>query len=609
MTYLLVTNIMMLNAEYTPDTPDTEDTKPIYKILVSDRNYEKWEIFDTTKFDKVDVNIQPFENKLFSNDIFQLDDQNNISIIHSSIRNVVSIPGVLILNGNKTYGRENKTNSKQGKLLYKCIPDDVRIPEFLVPYELKNIGFSKVFQNMYVTFNFSEWTDKHPMGKLDNVIGPVDILENFYEYQLYCKSLHASIQKFQKDAKKTIQNKSYEEIIENIKDTYPNIQDRTDKTKWNIITIDPLNSQDFDDGFSVIDLDDDRKQLSIYISNVTIWLDVLNLWSSFSRRISTIYLPDKKRPMLPTILSDCLCSLQQNVKRIAFVMDIIVDNEDICEIHYNNAIINVNKNYVYEDPKLLGDKTYHHILNITQIISKNTKYKYMNHIKNSHDIVCYLMILMNYHCAKTLLETKTGIFRTTIVNKNIVVPDNLPDDVNKFIKIWNSASGQYMNGNEIENTRHEMLNIDAYIHITSPIRRLVDLLNMIKIQKRTSIELTEKAEIFYEKWLNELDYINTTMRTIRKVQCECSLLDLCHNQPEIMDKEYQGYLFDKINRNDGLFQYIIYLPELKLTSKITLREHYDHFQMEYFKLYLFNNEDKFKKKIRLHLVSRVNNHV
>lgn len=606
MTYLLVTNIMMLNAEY---TPDTEDTQPIYKILVSDRNYEKWEIFDTTKFDKVDVNIQPFENKLFSNDIFQLDDQNNISIIHSSIRNVVSIPGVLILNGNKTYGRENKTNSKQGKLLYKCIPDDVRIPEFLVPYELKNIGFSKVFQNMYVTFNFSEWTDKHPMGKLDNVIGSVDILENFYEYQLYCKSLHASIQKFQKDAKKTIQNKSYEEIIENIKDTYPNIQDRTDKTKWNIITIDPLNSQDFDDGFSVIDLDDDRKQLSIYISNVTIWLDVLNLWSSFSRRISTIYLPDKKRPMLPTILSDCLCSLQQNVKRIAFVMDIIVDNEDICEIHYNNAIINVNKNYVYEDPKLLGDKTYHHILNITQIISKNTKYKYMNHIKNSHDIVCYLMILMNYHCAKTLLETKTGIFRTTIVNKNIVVPDNLPDDVNKFIKIWNSASGQYMNGNEIENTRHEMLNIDAYIHITSPIRRLVDLLNMIKIQKRTSIELTEKAEIFYEKWLNELDYINTTMRTIRKVQCECSLLDLCHNQPEIMDKEYQGYLFDKINRNDGLFQYIIYLPELKLTSKITLREHYDHFQMEYFKLYLFNNEDKFKKKIRLHLVSRVNNHV
>lgn len=581
---------------------DTEYTKYIYKILVSDRNYDKWEIFDTTKFDKVDINIRPFENKLFSNDIFKIDKQNNISIIHSSVRNVVSIPGVLILNGNKTFGRENKTNSKQGRLLYKCIPDDVRIPQFLVPYELKNIGFSKVFQNMYVTFNFYEWNDKHPIGKLDNVIGPVDSLENFYEYQLYCKSLNASIQQFQKDTKKTIKNKSYEEIIETIKHTYPNIQDRTDKTKWNIITIDPPNSQDFDDGFSIIDINDETKQLSIYISNVTIWLDILNLWNSFSRRISTIYLPDKKRPMLPTSLSDCLCSLQQNVKRVAFVMDIIIHKEEIIEIQYNNAIINVNTNYVYEEPNLLQDEVYHRILNITQIISKKSKYKYINHIKNSHDIVCYLMILMNYHCAKTLLQSKTGIFRTTIINKNIDVPDNLPEDINKFIRIWNSSYGQYMNGSEITDTRHEMLNIDAYVHITSPIRRLVDLLNMIKIQKNISVELTENAELFYEKWLNELDYINTTMRTIRKVQCECSLLDLCNNNPEIMDKEYTGYLFDKINRNDGLFQYIIYLPELKLTSKITLRENYNNFQKEYFKLYLFNNEDKFKKKIRLHLV-------
>ena len=32
--------------------------------------------------------------------------------------------------------------------------------------------------------------------------------------------------------------------------------------------------------------------------------DHLNIWESFSRRVSTIYLPDRKRPMLPTILSD-----------------------------------------------------------------------------------------------------------------------------------------------------------------------------------------------------------------------------------------------------------------------------------------------------------------
>jgi exoribonuclease R len=63
-------------------------------------------------------------------------------------------------------------------------------------------------------------------------------------------------------------------------------------------------------------------------------MDVLNLWDSFSRRISTIYLPDKKRPMLPTILSDCLCSLQENVRRVAFVMDVFIKENEIIDIKF-----------------------------------------------------------------------------------------------------------------------------------------------------------------------------------------------------------------------------------------------------------------------------------
>ena len=126
---------------------------------------------------------------------------------------------------------------------------------------------------------------------------------------------------------------------------------------------------------------------------------------------------------------------------------------------------------------------------------------------------------------------------------------------------------------------------------------------MIKFQKSLNmIQLSDKADEFYEKWLNQLEYINTTMRSIRKIQCDCSLLDLCYNSPEIMEKEYDGYLFDKINRNDGLYQYIIFLPELKLSSRITSRENYENFENKKFKLYLFNDEEKFKRKIRLQLL-------
>ena len=194
------------------------------------------------------------------------------------------------------------------------------------------------------------------------------------------------------------------------------------------------------------------------------------------------------------------------------------------------------------------------------------------------------------------------------MKRECTVPDSLPEDVAKYIKIWNSASGQYIDGTLVTNSdtssvRHELLDMDAYIHITSPIRRLVDLLNMIKIQSILGlVKLSENVDKFYEKWLRDLEYINTTMRSIRKVQCDCTLLDLCANNADVIDKEYDGYIFDKINRNDGLFQYIVFLPELKLSSRITLRDDFENFESRKFKLFLFNDEESFKRKIRLHLV-------
>ena len=594
----------------------------IYKVHINDRNYGSWTYYNTTDFQQVELSIRPDEYKLLSNDVFSFDSETNltpstvvsgvpsltgalgygslqITIHHSSIRTCTSIPGVIILKNNKTYGR-----APNGKLLYKCIPDDKRLPAFLIPYEIKNIGFSKIYTNHYITFNYVHWDDKHPRGVLTQMIGCVDILDNFYEYQLYCKSLNASIQKFNKDTNTVIKIKPHNDFIDNISAKYPSIEDRSDQKMWKVFTIDPHKSVDFDDGFSIRTIDNGIQQLSIYISNVTVWMDVLNLWESFSRRISTIYLPDRKRPMLPTILSDCLCSLQSNHTRIAFVMDVFIEADTIRDIKYSNCKINVYKNYCYEEPDLLMNDNYKILLELTRKIS--VKYKYINSIRNSHDVVCYLMILMNYHSAKELLRHKNGIFRSTIIKKEFAVPEHIPEDVGKFIKIWNSSSGQYIDVSSVENDEsisHDLLEMDAYIHITSPIRRLVDLLNIIKFQQNSGIiQLSENAANFYNNWLKEIDYINTTMRSIRKVQNDCSLLHYCATTPEVMEKEYSGYAFDKIVRNDGLFQYIVYLPELRLASRVTLRDDIENYSARNFKLYLFHDEDNYKKKIRLQLL-------
>jgi exoribonuclease R len=584
----------------------------LHKINIDNRNYSSWSIFNTNTLEPITIdNFNPSEHKLFSNDVFTYN-ADKLDIIHSSTRINENIPAVLVLADNKTYGRENNRIAGQtytmkmhrGRLLYKCIPDDARIPIFLVPYETKQLGFSKVFNNLYVTIRYKQWHDKHPIGNISQIIGPVDILDNFYEYQLYCKSLNASIQKFNKDTSKAIKSKAlaeqkeHDSFIDAICKKYPQIEDRTD---WKIFTIDPPTTLDYDDGFSLKKLNDNQTLLSIYIANVTIWIDSLNLWSSFSQRISTIYLPDRKRPMLPTILSDGLCSLQAGQRRFAFVMDILLDDKlTILSIKYSNALIKVFKNFAYEEPQLFNDGDYNALFYITKQMSH--RYKYINNVRNSHDVVCYLMIFMNYHCAQHLLKENTGIFRSTIIKKDVELPIDLPAEVSQFIKIWSSSCGQYINleTTKIEDLRHDILEMDAYIHITSPIRRLVDLLNMIKFNFGL-ISLSADAFEFYDKWIKQIDYINITMRAIRKVQADCSLLDTCYNTPDILDKTFDGYCFDKLVRNDGLFQFIVFLPELRLTSKITVRENLENYEKRQYKLFLFNDEEKFKKKIRLHL--------
>lgn len=590
----------------------------LLKIAVENRNYETWTITNANTNEIVSIDINPTDNKLFTNDVFTYND-GNVSIVHSSLRVIDNIPAVLVIDNNTTYGRMktnadgNPVSGNKAKLLYKCVPDDIRMPIFLVPYEIKQVGFSKVLTNIYVTIRYLEWNDKHPIAIISQVIGFVDILDNYYEYLLYCKSLNASIQQFNKGASKAVRDNlsSHDKFIENICSRHPQIENRIDKNIWKIFTVDPPNTMDFDDGFSIRSLNETQTMLSIYISNVSIWMDALNLWGTFSRRISTIYLPDRKRPMLPSILSDILCSLQSGSSRIALVMDLIIENDVITSFRYSNCIIQVSKNYAYEEEALLQDEDYLKVFDITRRLSK--KYKYLSNVRNSHELVCYLMVLMNYNTAQELLKCKNGVFRSAAINKKInieeILPTDLPEDVVKFMKIWNSSAGQYIDISTIEDEnlealiKHDLLEMDAYVHITSPIRRLVDLLNILQLQENLGlIQLSTDAKDFYLKWMSELDYINVTMRAIRKVQADCSLLGLCYNNSEVVEKMYDGYCFDKLARNDGLYQFIVYLPELKLTSKITVRNDMNNFEKHQYKLVLFTEEESFKRKIRLQLI-------
>ena len=569
-----------------------------YKINIDSRNYDSFTFIDVkTMTDEKDIKtVNPLKEKLFNHDIFTIVD-NKCNLLHSTVKSSTYIPGVLVLKNNRKFGRHKQ------KFLYKCIPDDKRLPIFLIPYNMKQ-GFHKNYVNKYVIFKYKNWDNKHPYGELVNVLGNVSSLDTFYEYQLYCKSLYASIQKFTKETMKQLKEHSQDYFIEMIKEKYK-LEDRIGR---DVITIDPKTSKDFDDAFGMIETEVEYI-ISIYITNVTMWLDVLNVWGSFTQRVSTIYLPDRKRPMLPTILSDTLCSLKEDDIKFAFTLDLHINKETFTLTKYNfiNTIIQIRKNYVYDSDNQEKDGLYLNIKKVLTTLNKKKEYKYIDIIQTSHDLIAYLMIWMNYTSAKELVKNKCGLYRSSKMNDTFQPPNDIDINIQKFLKIWNSYGGKYCKYDDLE--RHDMLELDAYVHITSPIRRLVDLLTMMKLQEKLGlVEWGEEASTFYDYWTsdNSIDYINTTMRSIRRVQNDCLLLNICTTNKEILETIYNGFIFDKIKRNDGLYQYMVYLKELNMTNRITTRHDFKNYSFQDFKIYIFHDQERLKHKVRLEIQNKDN---
>ena len=550
------------------------------ELIIANRNYTKWSLNP----ENPSLKINPLNAKLFSGDIINSEGV----AIHSPYRNNVNIPGVLILDG-KTYGRVNDI----GKLLYKCIPNDPTLPCFLIPYEDKIFQFAKKKTNKYIAFKIMSWLDKHPIGQLTNSFGEVTEPENYYQYQLCCKNLQKSLVSFNSFIQLKLKFLANTEITAKFLDKVE------DRRTAHIFSIDPIGCKDVDDaiGFKIIDTH--NSIISIYIANVALILDYLCAWNVFSERVATIYLPNGKIPMLPPSLADDLCSLLAGKDRYAFCLDIHI-NETAAGIVVTNCefkavLINVKKNYYYEEASLLHDKDYVKLLHLTKLINK--EYKYIDDINESHVFIEFYMIFMNYESSKRLLQKKTGIFRSAHKVEPVeAMPEKLSKDIKQFLKSYNTTNCKYCTSDQAQ--AHDLIGagLNSYVHITSPIRRLVDLINLIEIHGEI---MSEGARMFSTVWLTRIDYINKTMKAIRKVQNNCSLLHMyMHtNRGEC----YTGVIFNK-TRDININKFSVYIPALKMVSTIKTDMDLSNYQMVVVSGHLFTDEDNIMKKIRLQIV-------
>jgi exoribonuclease R len=543
------------------------------ELVISDRNYTKNSY--TWVGDQDIPNLDPAKEKMIHGDKVI---DGTISLC-SKFRNE-HIPALLLYSGS-TFGRH------KDKLIYMCVPYNKSLPIFLVPFGEKTVGLSKSKVDYFVTIKYKSWNDKHPTATIQNTLGRVNDMDAYIEYQLICNNIGHPIQKFTKSVftssrKVTLKNI---DLINDILNKFPSIEDRT---KERIISIDPAGCLDIDDAMSYT-----NDKISVYIANVAIWMEYLDLWEAFAERVSTIYLPDRMRPMLPPMLSEGLCSLIPATRKIALAMDMNMDGE---VTGFAIVLIENKIAYAYESKLLNSDNTYQEI---------KKKIEGWNKIKplidepelDSHTVVQYLMLKMNAEVGNTYPDI--GLMFRSFKGKDVIA--NIPSCIKGFIRGWESGGGSYT----FESSRgHDAVtSYKNYSHVTSPIRRIVDLYNCILITQACGITLS-KATHFLDRWGRKICFINSQMKAIKKVQNDVAALHYCLDNYGT-NKEHTGYVI-QVEKKDQLYSTLVHLPEPKLLLRCIRDEEPTMFEAGRYSLYMFNDETTLRRKVRLNFIQITN---
>lgn len=631
----------------------------VHRVLVyiSDRDhYDAYEFATPDGSQRVSLSLEgnlcPRERRWFNRDILDIsfhggwgDSAKKVdaTLVHSPTRESAYIPGVLMLEGGRTYGK----NASGGRSLYRCVPDDRRLPCFLVPYDPQKK--KKKFVNKYVLFRFALWSEKEdvPRGQLVETLGEVDSLEAYYSYQMYRRSLYVDMKELYSRATAALQTS--EEMKDGPavwKRKYPFLED----SGTSAFTMDGPNTVDYDDALSVSREDEEsgHTYVSVFVANVVFPLDQYGLWTAMTRRVATVYLPDKRRPMLPSHLTEQRLSLTAGKPRMCLEFRFRISEEEtapsIVDVEMRTSIVTVSKNYIFDEPALLASPSYKELLQITARMDR--------HIHQSQDVVAFWMIRTNEWVARRFVHFYgRGIIRgAPCTPRHGSFPaaqewERLDEDSRRVVMGWSYSSGKYMCVDTTTTTMasqpgredpsegecaHEMLRVEHYAHATSPIRRLVDLLNQIVLLWDW---VSPAAHEFFEDWTREITYINLTMRAIKRVETDCEVLRRCAADPGICEKEYHGVLFDaasggEISRSGakengerpecresqvstGVQSCMVYLPLLRLLTRISVpntffkdsRSDPNGVRQGQFRVFYFSDRDTLIRKVRVAIVS------
>lgn len=285
----------------------------------------------------------------------------------------------------------------------------------------------------------------------------------------------------------------------------------------NFYTIDDRDTIEFDDAIGIKDNGDNYEVFVAICDLSEVWnIHMDKFVLDFPQSLYTI---DKKYFMLPMQFIEKI-SLLKKARRPVFLFRYCLDRDvEIKKIDFEPVCISVKRNLSFRQ----GEKFLKHnsflLKFCNNLLSKRISNGaiYFDEFKGIKFVIQELMIFTNHICAKFLHKANIPF-----VSRVFSIPDELKgfcgnyyglkDIRNKILKfkILNLlSSAKY----DVNPSQHNFLGLDKYTHVTSPIRRYIDVIN----QKQLISFSYNFDEFFTEYELREL--LSVINPYLRKYNC------------------------------------------------------------------------------------------
>jgi exoribonuclease R len=449
------------------------------------------------------------------------------------------------------YSKYSFKPNKRGVPAYLFTPIDKRYPKCIVHSKVKR----KYTTNVLATVDYTNWekNNKFASANINNIFGEINDLEAIQEsillkynlpiYNLKCNFKHIPL--------------LFNSLLENVIDR--------EFIKKDIISIDPDGCRDIDDALSIYK-NTGVTIVDIHIADVYYVLSELGILP-LVKNVTSIYLDEYIKHMLPTIISSEYGSLIEKNTRFMLSLEVryCSENNKILSTRLRKTYGVITKNYSYDNyPK----RYFKYAKTIEQIYKLITHEKIV--INDSHKLIEAIMIIYNTEFCNILnKDNKQPVYRIQ-ENTNITTTDIEDNQLSHFLSIIKSRCAKYSYTKE----EHATLKIDNYTHATSPLRRIVDLINQeifytgakdicnnfSKIAK--TCEHSDKTNNILT-----LNYINNYNQSLKKAYRDINKLVLAHKIYTTAEYTSQCYIYDIDIDTNKLF---LYFPDENLSIKTSI---------------------------------------